>query len=438
MRDILITIIIFGSLPFILRRPFFGVMMWTWLGLMNPHRLAWGFSLNFPFALIVFVTTVLAYTMSREPKKLPMSREVALLIVFILWMFLTTWLSWYPALAWVQWDKVWRIQLGIALTLMLTTSRERIHLLVWTIAVSLGFYGFKGGIWTVLTGGANRVYGPDGTFIGGNNELGLALVMTIPMIWYLALNTRTIWIRNGLYAGIACTAIAIVGTHSRGALLGLAVMGTLFIMKSRRKFLPLVGALVFAAALPYIAPEEWFDRMNTIKTYEEDQSAQGRIHAWRAATRIAQQSVTGGGYDVLLRTNGLDAHSVYFEILCEQGFPGLAMFLTLSLMTWMKAGSIKKLTKPHPEMSWARDLALMIQTSLAGYAVSGAFLGLGYFDFYYLLIALVVVLHKVVLQELDQRAADARARPAPTPLGRPPSVGTAHGAPTGKAARAAR
>lgn len=415
MRDILITVLVFGCLPFILRRPFFGVIVWTWLGLMNPHRLAWGFSLNFPFALIVFATTVFAYGISSEPKKIPVSREIALLGIFVLWMFFTTTQAWFPDLAWVQWDKVWRIQLGILLTLMLTNSRVRIHQLVWTICISLGFYGFKGGIWTVLSGGNNRVYGPDGTFIGGNNEIGLALVMTVPLIWYLILNTRVLWIRNGLYAAIAFTMIAIIGTHSRGALVGLVIMGGMFILKSRRKFTPILGAILFAAILPYIVPAEWFERMNTMTTeqgVDDDKSAQGRFQAWGKATEIANASVTGGGFDVLLPVNGTDAHSIYFEVLGEQGYPGLAIFLTLGVMTWAKAGKIKALVRLKPEYSWAHDLATMLQTSLLGYAASGAFLGLGYFDYFYLLIALMVVLHRTVSEQLETVREPATSRAA--------------------------
>ena len=402
MRDILICLLVFGALPFILWRPFFGVMVWTWLGLMNPHRLAWGFSLDLPFALIVFLTTVFSLLMSRESKKIPISREIILLFVFVAWMFLTTLLSWFPQLAWEQWDKVWKIQLGVILTLMLVTNRERIHLLVWTICVSLGFYGFKGGLWTIATGGTNRVYGPDGTFIGGNNEIGLALIMIVPLLWYLILHSSRKWVKLGHYAVLACSIIAIVGTHSRGDLLGLLVMGVMFLLKSRRKLIPLITAALFVAILPYIAPDEWFERMDTIQDFETDRSAQGRLGAWRKSIEIANSSPTGGGYEVLQVVNGTDAHSIYFEILGEQGYPGLLIFLSLGLCTWLKAGAIKRRCKQLPDMIWARDLATMIQTSLVGYGTAGAFLGLGYFDLIYVIMVLTVMLHRVVDQSLGR------------------------------------
>jgi len=416
MRDIIITLIVFGSLPLILRRPFVGVVMWTWLGMMNPHRLAWGFSLNFPFALIVFLTTVLAFLISREPKRVPMSREIVLLALFLAWMFLSTTNAVFPTVAWEQWDKVWRIQLGVLLTLMLTTSLARVHALVWTICVSLGFYGIKGGLWSLIHGGVNRVYGPSGSFIGGNNEIGLALVMTAPLLWYLAVETSNRKLKLGLYGAAGLTLIAIVGTQSRGAFLGLAVIGLMMFMKAKHKLLPLLMGLAFVATLPYIVPQEWFDRMHTIETYEEDKSATNRIKAWGKSIDIANQRITGGGYEFIRITNGVDCHSIYFEILSEHGWTGLVMFLGLGAMTFFKCGRIRKLTHKRADMVRAYNLASMLQVSLAGYATSGAFLGLAYFDFFYVLVVVTVVLYAVVRAELAATAASTANAPAIPPL----------------------
>ena len=134
---------------------------------MNPHRLAWGFSTTMPFAMIVALTTLVALLISREPKRIPWTRETVVLALFILWMIFTTFFAMYPVLAWPQLEKVLKIQLMIFVAMILINTRERLHALVWTIALSLGFYGVKGGIFTIMTGGAYRVQGPPGTFIGG-------------------------------------------------------------------------------------------------------------------------------------------------------------------------------------------------------------------------------------------------------------------------------
>ncbi len=254
MRDILITLIVFGSLPFILKRPYFGILMWTWLGFMNPHRLAWGFSVNMPFAMIVAITTLISLLISREPKQMPWRRETMLMVVSPLWMLLTTSLAFYPQLAWEQMDKVAKIFLMIFVAMILINSRERLIQLVWVIALSIGFYGVKGGIFTITTGGVFRVQGPAGSFIAGNNEIGLALTMTVPLLYYLSLQTKRMWLRYGLLAAMALTSLAALGTQSRGAMLGVAGMAVFFWLKSPKKLAVSALLVVVVPALLYLMP----------------------------------------------------------------------------------------------------------------------------------------------------------------------------------------
>src|SRR3990172_10874138 len=160
LRDIFVTAVVLISLPLILSKPYIGIYVWSWLGYMNPHRLSWGFAYTFPFAFIVGLTTLAGLLFSRESKRIPWTRESILLLLFILWMLVTTFFAFYPELAWPQMEKVAKIQLMIFLTLILINTREKLHTLVWIIALSLGFYGIKGGIFTVLHGGVYEVRGP--------------------------------------------------------------------------------------------------------------------------------------------------------------------------------------------------------------------------------------------------------------------------------------
>ena len=187
MRDLFVTAVVFGVLPFIFSRPYIGIYLWAWLGFMNPHRLCYGYAYDFPFAQIVAITILSALLVSKEPKRIPWTRETVLLLVFILWMLFTTFFSFYPDLAWLQWDKVWKIMLMIYITLMVINTRQKLEWLIWVIVLSLGFYGVKGGVFTIAHGGAYNVMGPPESFIGGNNETALALIMTIPLMRYLQL-----------------------------------------------------------------------------------------------------------------------------------------------------------------------------------------------------------------------------------------------------------
>ena len=88
MRDIVITLIVFGSVPMIVMRPYIGVYMWSWLGYMNPHRLTWGFAYNMPFSAIVAAFLFVGLVMSKESKKIPWTPVTITLLIFIAWIII--------------------------------------------------------------------------------------------------------------------------------------------------------------------------------------------------------------------------------------------------------------------------------------------------------------------------------------------------------------
>jgi probable O-glycosylation ligase (exosortase A-associated) len=406
MRDLLVATIVFGLLPFIVRRPFWGILLMAWLGYMNPHRLCYTFMLTMPVVQIVAIATLLGMLISKEAKRMVWSREIAVLVIFVVWMGLTTTQALYFNLAVEQYTKVVKIQILTFMALLMLTSRQKVHLFVWIVVLSLGFYGVKGGLFTVLKGGIHRVQGPEGTFIGGNNELALALVMTIPLMRYLHLQTKNELIRLGLAVGMLLTAVAAIGSQSRGALVALSITGAIFWLKGRNKFVTGLLIAVVAAVVFSVMPESWYQRMDTIGDYRSDESAMGRINAWWTAWHMASDRLFGGGFEAFQAPTFQlyapvpgqvhDVHSIYFEALGEHGFIGLFLFLTLMAMTWLKCSAIIRASKKNPEHAWARDLAAMLQVSLMGYMVGGAFLGLAYFDYFYHLVALAVVVYHLV------------------------------------------
>lgn len=423
MRDIVVTAIVFWALFLVAKHPYYGIYLWSWLSYMNPHKQAWGFAQTMPFALMTAVVTLGAYFFSKEPKRIPWSPEIVFLFMFFVWVTITTIFSLYPVLAWEQWDKVWKILLMTLVTAVLLTNRQRLEGLVWIIALSLGFYGIKGGIFTILHGGVYRVQGPETTFIAGNNELGLALIMTVPLIRYLHLREKRRWLKLGLAGAMLLTGLAAIGSQSRGALLAAVAMGILLWFKSRQKFATAIYLIVAIGLVAAIMPQEWYDRMNTIETYQQDASALGRINAWHTAFNVAKDRVTGGGFETFIYQtfqvyapnpdNVHDVHSIYFEVLGEHGFIGLAIWLLMGIIAWRTGSKVIRHCKNDPEKKWAADLAAMTQVSMLGYATGGAFLGLAYFDFYYHLVIIMVLTHQIAVKNFWGDVALAKADVAP-------------------------
>jgi putative inorganic carbon (hco3(-)) transporter len=424
MRDLIVALVILGSLPMILARPYIGILVWSWIGYMNPHRLAWGFMYDFPVAMLVGVTTIVAFLVSREPKRLPWTPVTVLMLSFVVWMNFTTLFALNPAEAYPQWDKVMKIQLMTFLTLMLMQSRERIQLLVWVIALSIGFFGIKGGVFTVTRGGEFMVLGPPMSFISGNTEIALALTMMLPLFRYLQLSTERRWMRWGLGVCMVLMAFSIIGSYSRGAFLAGAAMALFLFLKSRKKLLLGSAMVLSIPAMVAFMPAEWAERMETIQNYQDDGSAMGRINAWWFAYNLAsERPIIGGGFEAFTPElfhrwapdpeDFHDAHSIYFQVLAEHGYVGLALFLGIFFLAWRAGSWTIRQARARPDIKWAGDLAAMTQVALVGYAVGGAFLGLAYFDLFYHLVV-ILVLTKLWVQRVLAGVEEAGAGPALT------------------------
>jgi len=418
MRDLLIALIVFGSIPFILVRPYLGLLMWSWLGYMNPYRLAYGFAYSFPWVEIIAIVTLISLVFSKESKKIPVSPISVLLLLFLAWTGITSFFAVDPASAWQSWQEFAKIQVMIFVTLILVNNRQRMLWLIWIIVVSLGFYALKGGIFTLLKGGVSHVYGPPASFIGDNNALALALCMALPFMRYLQLHSSYKVVRVALGLTMILTGVTVLGTYSRGGLLGLIIVSGVLFLKSRRRLAVSTVIVVIGLTAYHFMPAQWTERMDTLHHAEETDSAQTRIQSWEfAANLTVHRPLVGGGFNAyesayLWKIYGPEdaipraVHSVYFRVMSEQGYPGLVLFLGLLFASWRSCNQVRKKTRDSTEQKWAYDLASMLQVSLAAFIAAGAFLPMAYFDLTYQLMALCALLEGYMLRQPESEAIE--------------------------------
>ena len=395
---------------------------------MNPHRLSWGFAYEFPVAMVIALATLAAWAVSKEAKKIEMNWVSGLLLTFVFWMSFANIFAMVPDLALVKWTQTMKILLMTFATMALISTRERLHALVWIVVICLAFFGIKGGVFTILRGGAYHVWGPPASFIADNNALAMALVMVLPMVRYLQLHTQSAWVRAGLYGTMTLMAFSIIGSQSRGAFLGGIAMLLFLLMKSRQRVLLGAAVLAFLLAGLVFVPQTWIDRMRTIETYEQDGSAMTRIEVWKFAIAVARdRPIVGGGFRVSYDDNiylryipdaisghGRNFHSIYFEILGELGYVGLVVYLLLVFAVWRSANRTVALCKNRPDLQWAADLARMAQVSLIGFSVAGAFQNLALFDLYFVLLAITFIGRRLVERQLATEGKPGQRIPAPS------------------------
>jgi probable O-glycosylation ligase (exosortase A-associated) len=438
LRDYLIVGIILGCAPFCLFSPYFGVLVSSWIAYFNPHRYAWGFANNFPVAQVIVIPTMVGAFFSKDVNRKVFTRETVLLLCFWLWVSLSMANTHFePMFAdhitegtarLVEFSKIMVMTL---LTIFLVNSQKKLRYLMMVTAFSLGILALKGTIFGILTGGNFRVWGPPKSFIADNNDFGLALNMTIPMLFFLGRDEQNRKLKLLFRITFVCAIIAVLLTYSRGALLGLsAIMGVLA-LKSRYKLVSATLLVVAAFLVISFAPSAWMARMGDFAGGKLDESAQERLTSWAFAWNLAKTyPITGGGFecftpDLFATFSSRDPqtwlaghtssgpHSIYFQVLAEQGFVGLGIFLALLVSCMLSARRLRRRAARDPALWWIASYSQVVELGLLAYIVSGAFLGRAYFDLYLQLVAILIIL-KVLCKKEVRAAALAIQKQAPS------------------------
>jgi probable O-glycosylation ligase (exosortase A-associated) len=424
LRDLFLIVFVFGSLPWMLAKPYVGILFWCWLGYMNPHRLSWGVAYNLPFSQVVALTTMVGLIFSKEPKRIPLTGLTITWLLFIIWMNITTVYAMYPDIAYEQYIKVMKIQLMTFLTIVLMGSKEKLHMLLWVIVLSLGFYGVKGGIFTIIHGGEFRVWGPPGSFVEDNNGLAISLIMMLPLVKYLRSITENRWVRQGLLIAMFLMSVSVVGSYSRAALIsGLSMASFLWVKSKSNKVITLMAIAILIPFLYLFMPQTWHDRMTSIYTTNEEGqyegSAQSRIFAWKMILNLANHRPLGAGFspwepmtyrlysDDVRSNSGMAAHSIYMSPLAEHGWIGLILFVSILLMAWRTGSWVICHCRGDPELEWLDNLTRMVQLALIAYCTGGTFHQMTYYDLPWDMIA-IIVLSKALLQKRIKETGQAK------------------------------
>jgi probable O-glycosylation ligase (exosortase A-associated) len=316
-----------------------------------------------------------------------------------------------------------KILLMTFVTILLVDSPDRLRQLVLVISLSIGLRALWVSIFGVETSGEYRVYGPHDSFLEDNNDFGLALNMILPLLYFSIPTEPRRWLRICLgmcfFAGI----FAVILTYSRGALLGLVVFLTMIAAISRYRMISISFLAVTAVLVLSFAPQAWMDRMNRMAHGEVDSSAKQRLIGWRTGWNLVMDyPITGGGLsaypDVVVfrhyqpepMPGGRESegpHSIYFQVLGENGFVGLGLFLMLLGSCLFAVRALRRSARKRSSHHWVIPYTRMFEVSLAAFMVNGAFLGRAYFDLWYEIVACIVIVKLLYRRELAKRKEPA-------------------------------
>lgn len=245
----------------------------------------------------------------------------------------------------------------------------------------------------------NYVYG--NPYMGDGNDLSLSICIVIPMAMYLLQETQRKYMRVIYICVMLILGLAVIGTQSRGGALALGMLLFYLWWYGRQKTLGILAIATAVMVVLLYAPPQYFERLDTIRHYEQDSSAQTRLIAWKAAIKMAAAyPVTGVGSGHFPFRIGefqnefwgaITAHSMYFLILGELGFPGIIFLLSVLATNYFRNRRLMKQARGSPDDAKEKEFArlfFVLNGSLIGFSVAGAFLSVTYYPHLYVLAAL--------------------------------------------------
>lgn len=394
MRSLLLLLVVMLIAPTALILPHLGVLTWTWISIMNPHRLSWGIASGIPLVLLVALLTMAAMAFSGERKFPPMRPLIVIALGFTALTTITSFTALHPEHSWPLWERNSKTLLLFFVAAALINSKVRLQSLLWIIAISLGFFAAKGVLETLSSGGKNVLAGPPNSMLEDNNHLALSLVMLMPILNYLRVSSANKLVRLAVTAVMAFSLIAVLTSYSRGALIALVFGMLAFLRSARGRILMLTLLAAVGLITINVMPEKWRDRvmtMESVETVQQDASFSSRLDAWYVSWRLAlSHPFTGGGYSAVERpetfikylpeaTRGRAAHSVYFQVLGDHGFIGLGLYLTMLLTAWLHLRRTQRRTRHRPH-DWDHQMAKMLEIALLVFCIGGAAISIAYHD----------------------------------------------------------
>jgi probable O-glycosylation ligase (exosortase A-associated) len=446
MRDLAFIAFLAALIGMGFRRPFLLVLGYVYVDMVSPQRLTYLLLNTVPISLITVVLAVLGWALFDDKKDVRIAPRQVLMFVLLVYCGVTTTQADFPLEALGKWDWAWKaLAFGIFLPLTLRT-KLRIEALALFMILSAASIIIVGGIKTIVSGGG---YGALNLMVSNNSGLyegsiiSTVAIAIIPLILWLV-KSGTIYpadwrVKAFAYALIFACLLIPVGTQARTGLICTGVLGILMLRSTKRRMVYVIGVSVAAMIAVPLLPSSFTERMDTIKSYKSDTSAGTRLAVWAWTWDYVKDHPFGGGFDAYrqnkirvvttdVENSGTQAdvstsvendqsrayHSSYFEMLGEQGFPGLILWLVIHFGGLIRMEVLRARYKKREGLEWISGLANALQQGHFIYLIGSVFVGIAFQPFLYMLVGMQI--------GLDTYAARRAKGETTEPFGRKPNA----------------
>lgn len=448
MRDLVFVGYLLVLLFLAFRRPFIFTLIYAYIDIIAPQRLSYFLLNSIPLSLIVFGMAFLGYMVGDDKKDSRFSVRQGLMVALLAYCGYTTLQAAMPEAAVEKWDWVWKALIFAVFLPLTLKTKLRLEALALFMVLCAGTLIITGGIKTLGSGGG---YGVLVLLVDDNQGLyegsiiSMVSIAIIPLMLWLS-RYGTIFppdwrVKTFTIALVFAALLIPVGTQARTGLVCIAVLAVLLVRFSKHRFLYAGAAITLGLmSIPFL-PQSFTQRMETIQNYEADESASTRIAVWKWTWEYAKVNPFGGGFNAYLLNKvkydlaedknqpeeeeldyeiedegpieivdeGRAYHSSYFEMLGEQGYPGLFIWLFIHVGgVWRMEVLRRRYQKTEKQgEQWVAPLALALQNAHIIYLTGALFVGVAYQPFVYMLVALQIGLDTY----LTRRAEEAKWSP---------------------------
>ncbi len=438
------------------RRPFVWVLAYLYVDILAPGKMGWTLMPSIQPSLLTFIAAFAGWLLTDPKHGSRFTLRQGIMLALLLYCMWTTGNADFPEFAATKWEWVWKA-LFFAIFLPLTiTTRTRLESALLVMVLTVGAIIISAGIKVVLGGGG---YENDLFFVNDNSglyessTLATVAVCIIPIVlWFNKYGTVFLpdWRVKLFSAGLifACLLMP-VGTEARTGLVCIAVLLVLALRDVKRRLTFIVaGATLGLVALPFL-PASFYERMSTLSSADGDESASTRVAVWEWTIDYVADNPTGGGFDafrgnkftykmpVREKQGNTEAveyqevtdearayHSAVFEMLGEQGYPGLALWLWLHALGLWQMERLRRRWRKRMKLGeaegreWISPLATALQYSQIVYLVGSLFQGIAYQPFVLMIVGLQCALWSYCKridshEARERRAMRAAANPIP-------------------------
>ena len=383
-----------------------------------------------PWTISTLLLTVVAFGLGRERMRLD-DTLTKLLFVYFGVIVLSTVTAFSPAAAIEHYELflTWIVVYLLISNCVVTESR----LIVFTLAFLL--YSTKMAQHALISwaqiGFAFRDWGTSGApgWFRNSGEFGIQMCIYAPMagFFYLGLRRHLGVVKGLIFAGMGVAgALSTIASSSRGAMLGVATVGLWFLLKSRHKVRGGLAVAALFAAMYFLVPAEQKARFDSAG---EDGTSVKRLTYWKHGMEIAREHpVFGVGfgnwlpyYRTYYNANGQVSHNIFIQAVSELGFTGLGAFCLLIGYTLVVNRRSRKLVEGIPGGNgFVSAMSHGLDGALIGFLVSGSFVTVLYYPYFWYNLAFTTALNRVARDE----AAKARgSHPSGMPAAGPPVRG---------------